>query len=394
MQRRFTTALSSAAILAAVGLMAAGCTASDGGTTDGGDAAEVTLTYKAADGTCASDPAEGVDYATASEFIDSFQNPMTSLLFTDPLPAAIPAGTRVAFLNNDSAVAGIMQASLEAAAAAAQVEFINVSTGTDAQSINSALNSVVEMAPEILISVAVDATFWQDQLEQLEANGTAIVYASNPNAEEFGQTDSLGGLAVSKVNGDVFAAAAVNFTCGTGDEFVFYRIPELSFSEIQYQAATERLAVLCPDCTLRVVDISIMDPSPADKIVSDLQAHPETDYFLAAADQFQIGLADKAALAGITNAVGMGQSSLPANIEAINNGQQNAGFAVDLDIFMWMLMDEGLRKQQDVWSGYGDWVAVGQSVSRILTQTNSADYLAGFVAYADKEADFKKVWGR
>jgi len=393
MQRRISTMLGSIALVGAVALVAAGCTA-DADPGDGGGTDAVELTYKAADGTCASGPADGVDYEASAAYIEAFQKPMTGLVITDPLPGDIPAGTRVVFLNNDSPVAGVMQSALEAAAAAAEVEFINIPTGVDAQSINSALNSVVEIAPEIVVSVAVDGTFWQDQMAQLEANGTSIVYASNPNAEELGQTDSLGGLAVSKVNGDVFAHAAINFTCGTGDEFVFYRIPELSFSEIQYQQALVTLGELCADCNLRVVDISIADPSPADKIVSDLQAHPETDYFLSAADQFQIGLSDKAALAGITNAVGMGQSSLPPNIEQIEAGLQNAGFAVDLDIFMWMLLDEGLRKQQDAWDGYSDWVVVGQAVSRILTQANSADYLAGFVAYPDKETDFKALWGR
>jgi ribose transport system substrate-binding protein len=393
MQRRTTTLFGSVALLASASLIFAGCTGGDTGG-DGGDGGTVELTYKAADGTCASAPADGVDYEAANALIESFSQPATGLLQTEPLPEAVTADTTVAFLNNGTAVAGLMYGFMEQATAAAGVTLINVDTGTDAQSINAAVNSVVELDPDVLISVAIDATFFQDQLAQLQENGVAVVYASQPNAAEFNTNDTLGGLAVSKVNGDVLAAGAIAATCGTGQDFVFYSIPELGFAAIQAEAAEAYLAEKCPSCTMRVVDISIVDPSPADKIVSDLQSHPETDYFVAAADQFQIGLADKASLAGITNAQGMGQSSLPPNIEQIVAGSQNAGFAVDLNMFMWLLLDEGFRKAQDVWVDYEDWEAVGQAVSRILTQQNAEEYVGGFVAYPDMQADFTALWGK
>ena len=394
MQRRTKTMLGSVALLASASLFFAGCAGGDTGGDTGGDGDTVELTYRAADGTCATDPAEGVDYEAASALIDSFSQQATSLLQTEPLPTPVTADTTVAFLNNGTAVAGLMYGFMEQAAAAAGVTLINVDTGTDAQSINSAVNSVVELDPDILISVAIDATFFQDQLATLQENGVAIVYASQPNAADFNTNDTLGGYNVSIVNGEVLAAGAIAMTCGTGDNFVFYQIPELGFSATQAEAAEAYLAEKCPSCTMRIVDISIVDPSPADKNVSDLQTHPETDYFMAAADQFQIGLADKASLAGITNAVGMGQSSLPPNIEQIVAGSQNAGFAVDLNMFMWLLLDEGFRKAQDVWVDHEDWEAVGQAVSRILTQQNAEEYVAGFVAYPDMQADFEALWGK
>ncbi len=371
----------------------AGC-AGNGSTDAGGSDAseEVELTYMDESGECAAGPAEGIDFEAAQAFIASFEKPAEGLLVTEPLPEPISPDTRVAFLNNDSAVAGIMYSFMEQAAAAAGVELINVSTGTDAQSTNSALNSVVEMNPDIVIAVANDATFWQDQLKALLDNDVAVVYASQPNAEDFGLTDSLGGYNVSKVNGKVLADAAVAFTCGTGTEFVFYNIPEFGFSQIQLEATQEELAAICADCNLRVVDISIADPSPADKIVSDLQSHPETQFFVTPGDQFQIGLADKAALAGIENARGIGQSSLPPNMQQIADGLQTAGFGVDLNIFMWMLLDEGFRKMQGVFEPYEDWEGVGQSVSRVITPANAEDYLEGFVAYPGMADDFVALW--
>jgi ABC-type sugar transport system substrate-binding protein len=389
MQRRTRHAVSVVAGIASLSLLAA-C----GGASAAGGGSDAKVTYQDAAGNCAAQPVDGIDYQAAKDYVGTFEQKASGLLQTAPLPQPIAAGTTAVYLNNATPVSGIMLDALKQAGAAAGVQIVNVDTGTDAQSINSALNSVVEMKPDILISVALDATFFQDQLKELQKNGTAVVYASQTNADKFGLDDTLGGLNVSQVNGKVLADGAIDFTCGTAKNFVFYNIPEFGFAAVQLDAAKKELAERCDDCDLRVVDISITDPSPADKIISDLQAHPETDYFITPADQFQVGLEDKASLAGVTNAHGLGQSSLPPNIQQLADGRQSAGFAVDLDIFLWYLLDEGLRKMQGVWTPYTDWEAVGRSVSQVLTPANAKDYLNGFSANPNKEQDFKALWGK
>ena len=396
MQRRIRTALGAGALLASVGLIVAGCT----GTTDGGDTGaggDVELTFMADDGTCAVDPIEGIDWAAANELIASF-TPPTTLLATEPLAEPIADGTTAVYLNNGTPVAGLFQAGLQAASEAAGIEFINVDTGTDAQSVNSALNSVVEMKPDIVFDQSVDARFFQDQLQQLKDQGTVIVYGGQLNAEEFGLVDSLGGAGSIEVNSEVLAAGAIDLTCGTATEFVMYSIPEIPASQIQNEAVPAALKELCPQCNLRIVDISIADASPADKIVSDLQAHPETQYFIALADQYQIGLADKAALAGITNAVGIGQSSLPPNIQQIADGTQSAGYVVDFGLFMWLQVDEGLRTMQGMDVPYleGDWMDVARAISHIVTIRNASDFTgeAGYVAFPGYQDEFLTLWGK
>ena len=394
MQRGIKSALGAGALLASVALVAAGCT----GTTDGGDAGtDVEMTLRAADGTCAVEPIEGVDLAAASELVNSFTKP-TALLATEPLAEPIAEGTTAVYLNNGTPVAGLFQAGLQAASEAAGIEFINVDTGTDAQSINSALNSVVEMQPDIVFDQSVDAQFFQDQLQQLKDQGAVIVYGGQLNAEDYGLVDSLGGAGSIQANSEVLAAAAVDLTCGTATEFVMYSIPEIPASQIQNEAVPAALEALCPECTLRIVDISIADASPADKIVSDLQAHPETQYFISLADQYQIGLADKAALAGITNAVGIGQSSLPPNIQQIADGTQNAGYVVDFGVFMWLQVDEGLRTMQGMDVPYleGDWMDVARAISHIVTVRNAGDFLGdeGYVAFPGYQDEFLSLWGK
>lgn len=379
------------AALAAVSIGVAGC----GTTTAGGDSADGGVVYRDENGECASPPLEGIDYDTASELVAYFEEESTGLPVSDPLPEAIDPATTVTYLHNGSAVAAIMAAALEQAADTAGVRFQIVDTGLDAQSIDSAVGTVTENAPDILISAAVDATFYQNHLAALEQAGTTVVYAGQSNGEEFGLLDSHSGLGASIVNGDVLAAAAIAFTCGTSTDFVFYRIPELRFSDIQLDAANAYLEEVCADCTLRVVDIPVatMDTTAGDAIISDLQANPDTSFFITPADQMQIGLKAKQDLAGL-DVPGMGQSSLPPNIEQIASGLQLAGYAVDYDEYSWFLLDEGLRRHQGVEVAYGDWLPWVKAISRIVTQSSASEYPNGFVAYPDMAEDFATLWGK
>lgn len=381
-------------LIAPVGALAAlvllaGCT---GGGTSTGEPDASGVTYRDGDGNCAAEPADGVDLAAAEEIIDLYSQPVEELLVDEPLAEPIAEGTTVAFLNNDTTIGSLMYDLMVLPAETAGVELINVSTGTDAQSINTALNSVVEIAPDIVIAPALDATFWQDQLAALQANGTAIVY-TDINAADFGLDDTLGGYNTTLINGRVHAAAAVAFTCGTGKDIVLYTVPELGFSSVQAPAIEEALAEFCPDCALRTVDISITDASPADKIVSDLQANPDTDFFLTLVDQNQVGLAEKAGLAGIDNAVGFGQNSLPTNLQQIADGTQIAGMPVDLSAYMWILLDEGLRKMQGTYEPITDWESAGRANARIITQSTAAEFVEGFSSFPDIATEYARVWG-
>ena len=379
------------AVLAALA-MVAGCGSDEGSGGSGGDA---KVGYADDSGDCSASPAKGVNYDAAKSLVTDFEQQATSLPVTEPLPEPVDPATTVAYLDNGSAVAAIIWSSLEQAGKEAGVQLQRVDTGLDAQSINAAVGTVADKAPDILIAAAVDATFFQSQLEALQKAGTTVVYAGSTNADQFGLLDSQFGVGASKVNGQVLAASAVAFTCGTGSDFVFYNIPELSFSGVQLDAAKDYLSENCPECSLRVIDIPVatMDTTAGDAIISDLQAHPDTDFFITPADQMQIGLKTKMDLAGL-DVPGLGQSSLPPNIEQIANGQQIAGFAVDYNEYTWLMLDEGLRRMQGVDVVYDDWAPWVKAISRILTKDTAGEYPKGFVAYPDMQADFATLWGK
>jgi ribose transport system substrate-binding protein len=396
MKTRIKTYLALGVVLAgAVAL--AGCTVTDGESKGSKANTATPLTYlNTEDGTCAVAPREGIDFEAAKALVESFQKPVTALHQTKPLPEPLDPDTLVVFANIDTAVAaGFWQPQIEDALKVAGVKFQNVSVGTSAESQHAGFNTIVQLKPDVLLMGAIDPVFVQDQIAELQSAGTVMVAAAHPVVAKYGLDDSFNGDGASRVNGRLLAAGAIYFTCGTATEFVFYNPPELGFAAIQAAAAKEYLAKIAPEVTLRVVDISIVDAAPADKIVSDLQANPDTAFFVTPGDQFQIGLAPAAELTGIANAKGFGQNSLPPNYEQVANGEQSAGFAMDFKVFAYGMVDEGFRKMQGAFTPYDDWEAINRTVSGVITQQNVGNFPKGkFVSYKDVAKDYAALWHR
>lgn len=389
------TALLSTAAIAS--LLLAGCGGdadSETGSQEGTDNGEVNGDTAGAElGQCEGEPMDGVDFDTAVETIETYQEPVEDLVVDEPLPEAPDPDTEVVYLDNETQLAGIYWDFVQVAGERAGVNTQRVSTGTSAQDINSALATVAETEPDIVIAVAIDPAFYMDHLETLVESGTTFVTPSIINAEEYGLVDTYGGHAVQYENGRVVASAAVALTCGQETEFVFYRVPELPFTHVMLEGLEEHLSQLHPDANLRVVDIPVadMDTTGQDAIVNDLQANPDTSFFVSSVDQLQIGLSSSMDLAGV-EADGIGMSSLPQNIEQIDQGLQQAGYAVDESMYLWLIFDEGLRRHAGMNFERDDWQAINPDLSTIITQENVSEHLEGFSAVEDHEDAFAELW--
>lgn len=393
MNHRTTTRTSFLSITAAAALLLAGCggdVEAEGEASNGNGDVETGETGL---GQCEGEPLDGVDLDSAVAMVESYQLPVEGLVVDEPLPEAPDPDTSVAFLDNGTQLAGILWEAMQPAAETAGIDLQQVSTGTSAQDINAALSTVVETEPDIVLAVAIDPAFYMDHLDALVDGGTTFVTPSIINAADYGLIDSYGGRETSVVNGQVLASAAVAFTCGQESEFVFYRVPELPFTHVQLESLEEYLPQIHPDATLRVVDIAVdtMDTTARDTIVNDLQANPDTAFFLGSVDQIQIGLHSAQDLAGV-DVPGIGLASLPQNIEQIDQGLQEAGFAVDNDMFVWLVLDEGLRRHAGMDFERDDWAEINPELSMILTEENAGGYLGGFTAVEDHPEQFAELW--
>lgn len=366
-----------AAFAAAGALLLSSCTASD----------EVTDPEAEAGGS-----AEVV--AAAEEFLEPWNGEGDKdLLIDEPLDAPVAEGTRVVYLDVGTPVSAVMWGNLQAPAEMLGIELERVETGRDAQSVNTAMNSVVELAPDGVINVTLDPVFFESQIEELDALGIPIVSASVMNTVEYGLPEAFNGPEWMTANGEALGAAAIARSGGSTD-LVFYNIPEFPFSKYELEGAKAKIAELCADCDLRVVDIPIAElgSTAADRVVSDLQANPQTEYFIAAVDEVQIGLPSKLDLAGI-DVPGIGMWTAPPNNEQVAAGEQDATLSVDLNLMMWTVMDQLLREiaGQDY-----EWPANdvrASTLTRVTEQSNAPeDPVVGYVSIPDYQDRFAANW--
>jgi ribose transport system substrate-binding protein len=336
----------------------------------------------------------GADVAAAEEFLAPWTGEgEKNLLIDEPLESPVAADTRVVYLDVGTPVSAVMWGNLQAPAEMLGLELERVEVGRDAQSINSAMNTVVELAPDGVINITLDPIFFEPQIEQLEEMGIPIASGSVMNTVEYGLPEAFNGPEWMTANGGALAAAAL-VRSGGASEFVFYNVPEFPFSSLELEGAQDKLAELCPACSLRVVDIPIAElgSTASDRVVSDLQANPDTEYFLAAVDEVQIGLPQKLSLAGL-DVSGIAMWTAPPNYEQIAAGEQDATLSVDLNLMMWTVLDQLLREMAGQEYEWPDVQTRAATLTRVTDASNvPEDPVAGYIAIPDYQDRFAANW--
>jgi ribose transport system substrate-binding protein len=337
-----------------------------------------------------------VDVAAAQATIDPLTKPATEFPITEPLQALPAPGTTVVFLDNGTPVAGRTYEDMSKAAEVLGIELGRVQTGQSPQEINAAMNSVVESKPAAVIDVAIDPALFAPQVKALQDQGIPFVAQSIVNAEDFGLDDAQTafGKAGSKANGKVLASALLAETNGEATDIVYYNVPELPFAAMEQEGAKEQVAEQCPDCRFRVVDISITEVgSTAPRtVVSDLQANPDTQGFIASVDELQIGLPAAMEVAGI-DVPGMGLGGTPVNLQQIADGQELGALTADYSMLAWATMDRVARElaKQDYDQSF--WSEASPATAQVVTKDNvPSDFDAGYVAFPDYQERFTTLW--
>ncbi|WP_159502251.1 hypothetical protein [Microbacterium sp. 18062] len=315
------------------------------------------------------------------------------LLIDEPLAAPVAAGARIVYLDVGTPVSAVMWANLQTPAELLGLRLERVEVGRDAQSINAAMNTVVELAPDGVINITLDPVFFEPQIERLEDLGIPIASGSVMNTVEYGLPEAFNGPDWMTANGEALGAAAL-VRSGGATEYVFYNVPEFPFSPFELEGAQSKIAQLCPGCTVRVVDIPIAElgSTAADRVVSDLQANPGTEYFLASVDEVQIGLPQKLSLAGL-DVDGIAMWTAPPNYEQIAAGEQDATLSVDLNLMMWTVLDQLLREMAGQDYTWPDALTRASTLTRVTDAENvPEDPVTGYVAIPDYQDRFAANW--
>jgi ribose transport system substrate-binding protein len=173
-------------------------------------------------------------------------------------------------------------------------------------------------------------------------------------------------------------------------------VPELAFIPVQKEAFEAEMENLCPECSVRYVDIplSTIGNTAPNRMVSDLQQNPETNFAVFSSNEMAEGLPAAMKTAGIENVETWGFGSTPANLQDIKEGGLTGALEIDLPVDVWTYVDEAAR------------AILGQELSpaektgeppvpdfQFLEQKDiTFNPEHGWTGYPDYEEKFKELW--
>ncbi|MBO9577999.1 MAG: hypothetical protein J7480_04435 [Microbacteriaceae bacterium] len=375
--------LAAGSALGATALLLAGCTSSGPApapTEGGGDAPA----------------ASGPDLAAAQAYLEPYQAADKQLIIDEPLANPLPDGLKIAFLDVGTPVAGIMWDLIQPITELTGIELVREPIGSTPEEQDAGMATVFEKGYDGVINVTAEPQFYPNQAQKFVDAGIPIASASVMHTTEYDLPEGFNGPAFMEEVGRAQAAAAIVRTNGEATDFVFYPVNEFEFTGFQRDGFVEKMAELCPDCTVRDVGIPIgeviaQDPS---RIVSDLESHPETQYYVAAADEIMVPAPPLFDRAGVTTP-GYGTWSIPPNLENVAGGLADATFAEDFTLFMWTVVDQLFRELTDTPYEWPDPASSAPEVMMLLDQESAGQYLEshGYLAVPDFQEQFAENWG-
>ncbi|MBS1895298.1 MAG: substrate-binding domain-containing protein [Actinobacteria bacterium] len=314
-----------------------------------------------------------------------------------PFPVAAtlperPTGEKVAYMDCGTPICALIWELLQPAAETMGLQISRIKAGSAADTVASAFDTVVAQEPDAVLVGGVDVELWSKQLKQLQEDEIPVVTTGVTGTEKYGIVAPQAAENLNKVEGDI-SADYVLAEFGPESNVAFYGVPELTFSKSIEEAFAEELESTCPDCSMRSVEVPVatLGNTAPTRVVSDLQANPETDVAVFATDEIQTGLPQALEAAGIEVKT-LGVTPTPTNLQYLKEGKETVGLGVDLPVLVWTMVDQAAREMTGV-ELQGD-EAKGLVDLQFLTQKDiTFDPSKGWTGYPDFAERFEKLWG-
>jgi ribose transport system substrate-binding protein len=329
--------------------------------------------------------------AAAEAAIEPYVGQPSAFPVSEPLRET-PKGATVAFMDCGTPVCALFWQLLEPAAKTMGVRLTRYEAGSAADTVAAAWDSVVAARPDAVIAAAIDIELWNNQLERLQEADIPVVTTGVLGTAEYG----IEAAQISETWSELAGRLMANYVAarfGPDSEVTVYDVPELTFTQLVSEAFQAELPKACSSCSVRVAHIPVATTgnTAPNRIVSDLQAHPETTVIVFASDETQSGLPAALQTAGIEVQT-LGLSPSPTNLQYVKEGKEDAVLAVDLPVLAWTLLDQAARRLagQEL---KGD-EAEGITDMQFLTQGDiTFDPSKGWTGYPDFAQRFAKLWG-
>jgi ribose transport system substrate-binding protein len=303
-------------------------TSEGGGSTEGGSGTE----------------GGSADVAAAEKAVAEYTGKPSPFPVDEPLKEKMPSDTKILYMQCGSPICQLQWAMVEAAGKAMGVETKQIKAGSQASEIANAFDTAVAEEPDAVLVPAIEPSLFRTQLEELQENGVTVVTSGVVDPQEYGIEYADFSRPSVENTGKLLAAKAV---AQKGDEadIAYYAVPELAFIGVQQEAFEAEMENLCPECSVRVIDIplSTVGNTAPNRIVSDLQQNPDTNMAIFSTNEMAEGLPAAMKTAGIEDVETWGFGSTPANLQDIKEGNLTGALENDLPVDVWTYVDEAAR---------------------------------------------------
>lgn len=351
----------------------------------------------AADGDGASGsqgPKGDADLAAAKKVVDTYSKP-TAFPVDQPLARGLEPGQRISFMQCASPFCALLAQLYGMGASTMGIAPVDtVKSGSSADAVQSALSSITADDPVALLLPAVNLGSVGTSIKKIKQADIPVVGAGVMGGPKQGIDAPINGPLNYERQGTILADWAI--VTGGGDaNIVWYGNPELDFTKVSTEAFTKELKKNCPGCTVRYADIplSAIGTTAPSRVVSDLQAHPDTDIALFSSLETATGLAPALRSAGITDVKIAGSAPVPANLQDMKNGGIDAAVGLDAGVLAFTQLDAAVRLATG--QPLTDAQKAGEVPLQLITKKDlPADVSKGFSAYPDFVQRFSKLWAK
>jgi ribose transport system substrate-binding protein len=296
-------------------------------------------------GTSSSVSAQGANAAAAKAALAPYIGRSSAFPVTDPLTSKLPAGKKFVYLQCSTPICAEVGGLLQGAVKAIGGKMTVVNAGATATTAQAAASSALALKPDAVILGAIDPALFGTGLKTLASSGVKLVSLQvDKDVTPYGITFNYLGANLSQRNGTLLADWVIANE-GAHANAVIYTLPALDISAPVQQAFQAEMKKNCPSCKVRAVpiDVSTIGTTAPSTVVTDLQAHPNTNVAVFVSLSAAAGLPAAMKAAGITSVKTVGFGPTAGNLQDIKDGNLTATLDIDFPVSTWTAVDAAAR---------------------------------------------------
>ena len=355
----------------------------------GGDDDDSSSSSSGAASSSGSGGSEGV--ATAKERLKPFEAAPTKITITEPLKSKPPGGKTVVMLGTNDPNNQKLQKGLQELAGLAGWSYSTVSYDpANPATFNQAVDTALAKNPDYVGEAGIPLT--QPVIDKVKEAGAKWVLTSvHPVDVKDPVIVDANAYANDELMGKVLADWFVADSEGKGN-IVIEHVPAYPILEGFTDGFQAEVKELCPDCKVKIQDITIPDLT-AGKVpsvmVSALRSNPDANYVGFDVGPFAAGVDSALAAAGLKDKVKIiGEAADEAAIAGLKSGKHAAWTGFDPVYSTRVMMDAMFR---DTLGMPIDQEKSGLQTTQILTPDNVGD-ISTWSEPKDALDQFKALW--